>query len=174
MNPLDGGAAWASIERDGAGNRARYPHYPPARAATHAAGYSTERLTNGSAMQIFNHMVEHLTEPSALDLVFHALADPTRRAMLARLAEGERTVGELAAPFAGTMTFAGASKHVKTLEAAGLIRREVKGRQHLCRLDADRLAQATAWLAQYRRFWTDRLDTLEALLRADASQGDRP
>ncbi|WP_425353795.1 ArsR/SmtB family transcription factor [Ancylobacter gelatini] len=109
---------------------------------------------------------------SPLDLVFHALADPTRRDMLRRLSTGERTVGELAEPFA--MSLAGASKHIRTLEAAGLVRREVKGRQHLCRLDAARLAQASEWLRFYERFWTERLNVLDALLREDDSKGDTP
>ena len=104
--------------------------------------------------------------------MFHALADPTRRAMLHSLAGGERTVGELAEPFA--MSLAGASKHVKTLESAGLIRREVKGRQHLCRLDAARLANAAEWLRFYERFWTERLDILDALLREDDTKGETP
>ena len=108
-------------------------------------------------------MVEH--EPAHLDAVFHALSDSTRRAMLRSLSVGERSVGELAAPFA--MTFAGAAKHVKVLETAGLVRREIRGRTHLCRLDPIRLAEAEAWLRYYERFWTTRLDTLETLLRAE-------
>ena len=98
-----------------------------------------------------------------LDQVFHALADPTRRAMLRTLATRERTVSELAAPF--EMTLAAASKHIKTLERAGLVRRTVKGRTHVCRLDADPLAGAHDWMRFYERFWTDRLDGLERELR---------
>lgn len=108
-------------------------------------------------------MVESGTAP--LDAVFHALGDPTRRAMLRRLAAGERTVGELAEPFA--MSLAAASKHVKVLEAAGLIRREVRWRTHICRLDPGPLAAAQDWLGFYERFWTDRLDALDRLLRAE-------
>lgn len=108
-----------------------------------------------------------------LDHIFHALADPTRRAMLQRLAERERTVGELAEPFA--MSLAGASKHIKALEAAGLVRREVRGRQHLCRLEPARLATAHDWLSFYERFWTTRLNALDALLRAeDADTPTKP
>ncbi|MCB4771094.1 metalloregulator ArsR/SmtB family transcription factor [Ancylobacter sp. Lp-2] len=117
-------------------------------------------------------MVEQLPISTPLDLVFHALADPTRRAMLHALSNGERTVGELAEPFANTMSLAGASKHVKALESAGLIRREVKGRQHLCRLDAARLADAAQWLSFYERFWTERLNVLDALLREEDAQSD--
>jgi len=97
-----------------------------------------------------------------LDAVFHALADPTRRQMLRRLATGEQSIGELAAPF--RMSFAGASKHVRTLEHAGLIRREVRGRTHVCRLDPAPLAAAEEWLRFYERFWTERLDALEQAL----------
>lgn len=112
---------------------------------------------------MLNLMVEH--EPSALDAVFHALSDSTRRAMLRTLTESERSISELAAPF--SMSFAGASKHVKVLEHAGLVRRRVAGRTHYCRLEATRLGEAEAWLRYYERFWTSRLDTLEALLRAE-------
>ena len=106
-------------------------------------------------------MVEQ--QSARLDAVFHALADPTRRGMLRSLADGELSIGDLAAPF--RMSFAGASKHVKYLERAGLVRRTVHGRQHLCRLDANRLADADEWLRYYERFWTDRLDALERELR---------
>jgi DNA-binding transcriptional ArsR family regulator len=107
-------------------------------------------------------MVER-TDPS-LDRIFSALADPTRRAMLRRLAGGERTVGELAEPF--DMSFAAAAKHVKVLEQAGLLRRSIEGRSHRCRLDAGPLADADRWLAYYERFWSLRLDDLqEALVR---------
>ena len=98
-----------------------------------------------------------------MDLVFHALADGTRRHMLGELARGERTVGQLAEPFA--MSLAAASKHIKVLEGAGLIRREIRGRSHVCRLDPGPLASAHDWLAIYQRFWSDRLDALEDLLR---------
>jgi DNA-binding transcriptional ArsR family regulator len=107
-----------------------------------------------------------MVEQSAhLDAVFHALSDPTRRAMLGHLAERERSIGELATPF--RMTFAGASKHVRVLERAGLVTRMIRGRTHLCRLQAARLAEADAWLKNYERFWNDRLDTLDAILREE-------
>ena len=106
-------------------------------------------------------MVELQTAP--LDTVFHALGDATRRQMLHQLAAGERTVGELAEPFA--MSLAAASKHIKALEHAGLLRREVRGRTHICRLEAAPLAEAEQWLRHYERFWTGRLDKLEQLLR---------
>lgn len=110
-----------------------------------------------------------------LNAVFHALGDATRRRMLRELAGGERTVGELAQPFA--ISLAAASKHVKALEKAGLIRREVRGRTHLCRLAPGPLAAAHEWLAFYERFWTGRLDELDRLLRAEdaaAAPADAP
>jgi DNA-binding transcriptional ArsR family regulator len=106
-----------------------------------------------------------------LSAVFHALGDATRRQMLRELALGERTVGELAEPFA--ISLAAASKHIKALESAGLIRREVRGRTHLCRLAPGPLASAHEWLGFYERFWTDRLDVLERLLRADDAHQSR-
>jgi DNA-binding transcriptional ArsR family regulator len=118
-------------------------------------------LTFSRRESIFNYMVELQTRP--LDTVFHALGDPTRRQMLHELAGGERTVSELANPFA--MSLAAASKHIKALESAGLIRREVRGRTHVCRLEAGPLAEAEQWLRHYERFWTGRLDKLEQLLR---------
>ena len=107
-----------------------------------------------------------------LDAVFHALGDATRRKMLRDLADGERSVGELAAPF--EMSLAAASKHVKALERAGLVRRRVTGRTHFCRLEAQALAQAHAWIGFYERFWSDRLDILEDLLREDSKDLNNP
>jgi DNA-binding transcriptional ArsR family regulator len=104
-------------------------------------------------------------ERPQLNSVFHALGDSTRRRMLRELAEGERTVGQLAKPFA--ISLAAASKHIKALEKAGLIRREVHGRTHLCRLDPGPLASAQKWLSFYEHFWTDRLEVLEQLLRQE-------
>ena len=98
-----------------------------------------------------------------LDSIFHALGDPTRRRMLRELTGGERTVGQLAEPFA--ISLAAASKHIKVLESAGLIRREVRGRTHMCRLDPGPLASAQEWLNFYERFWTDRLNAVDRLLR---------
>ena len=104
-------------------------------------------------------------EPPQLDTVFRALGDATRRRMLRELASGERTVSQLAEPFA--MSLAAASKHIKALENAGLIQREVRGRTHLCRLAPGPLASAHQWLSCYERFWADRLDVLERLLRTE-------
>ena len=108
-----------------------------------------------------------------LDTVFHALGDATRRQMLRDLSTGQRTVSQLAEPFA--ISLAAASKHIKALENAGLIRREVRGRTHLCRLEPGPLASAHQWLTFYQRFWTGRLDALEQLLRQqDAHQPPTP
>lgn len=101
----------------------------------------------------------------ALDSVFQALSDPTRRAMLGDLAARPRTVGELAAPF--DISLAGASKHIQVLERAGLVRREVQGRVHTCHLDARPLHAGAEWIRHYERFWNRKLDALEMLLRAE-------
>src|SRR5215470_546265 len=114
---------------------------------------------------MFNHMVE------PLDRVFGALSDPTRRAMLRRLAVGERTVSELARPF--DMSFAAAAKHVKVLEEAGLLSRTIEGRSHRCRIEAGPLAQADRWLAYYERFWSLRLDDLERALVSHSRKRSR-
>jgi len=107
-----------------------------------------------------------------MNSVFHALGDATRRKMLRDLASGERTVSELAEPFA--MSLAAASKHIRVLEHAGLIRREVRGRTHICRLDPGPLASAHEWLSFYERFWTSRLDELERLLRSEDAAKSKP
>jgi DNA-binding transcriptional ArsR family regulator len=112
-----------------------------------------------------------MVDNQQLDTIFHALADSTRRAILASLAQGERHIGALAAPFA--MSFEAASKHVRVLERAGLVRRTVSGRTHICRLEPAPLAAADAWLKNYQRFWSDRLDALErALSFPDDERGE--
>lgn len=100
-----------------------------------------------------------------LDATFRALADPTRRGMLASLALGEKSIGELAEPF--TMSFAGVSKHVKVLEDAGLIARRKTGRTHLISIEAKPLEEAERWLRQWEKFWSGHLDRLQALVEAD-------
>jgi len=97
-----------------------------------------------------------------LDATFAALADPTRRAILARLASGEASVSELAAPF--EMSQPAISKHLKVLEGAGLIVRERDAQRRPSRLNADPLAEATQWLADYRRFWKSSFHRLDGLL----------
>ena len=100
-----------------------------------------------------------------LDTVFSALADPTRRGMLASLALGERSIGELGDPF--DISFAGAAKHVKVLENAGLICRRKAGRKQMCSLRPEPLAEAEQWLRQWEKFWTARLDRLEILVQSE-------
>jgi DNA-binding transcriptional ArsR family regulator len=110
-----------------------------------------------------------------LDVVFGALADPTRRAILARLASGDATVGELAAPF--SISQPAVSQHLKVLERAGLISRERQGTARLSHLEAEPLREATAWLVRYREFWQEsfeRLDELLDELRRERREPGRP
>ncbi len=109
---------------------------------------------------IVNQMV--VDRSPRLDLVFHALAHPARRAIIRQLSFGEQNLTELAAPL--KMTFPAATKHVRVLEAARLVRRRVAGRQHLCRLEAAPLKDATLWTEQFRRNWEARFEALDSLL----------
>ena len=101
-----------------------------------------------------------------LNRVYAAIADPTRRAILANLAQGRVNVGELAARF--PISLNGVSKHIKVLERAGLVRREVLGRVHQLQLRAEPLREAEEWFHHYRAFWSARLDALELLLQENA------
>lgn len=134
---------------------------------TSGAKHSTDRLTFIGRPAILNHMVDNAV---AMDGVFHALSSQARRDMLGRLAHGELTVTELSAGLA--MSLAAASKHVQVLERAGLVARRVEGRRHVCRLDPAPLAPAYAWLRFYERFWSGRLDALEAMVAADLAAED--
>jgi len=98
-----------------------------------------------------------------LSVIFGALADPTRRAILARLAEGPATVNEIAEPF--DMTLPAISKHLKVLERAGLISRGREAQWRPCKLEAEPLREATEWMSHYRRFWEGSFDKLDAHLR---------
>ena len=120
------------------------------------------------------HIVNLMVDSSSarLDAVFHALADPTRRTMLRRLARQPRRVGELAAPF--DISLAAASKHIKVLERAGLLRRDVQGRTHVCRLDARAMQAGLEWMRFYEPFWSRRLDALDAVLRAEDRAAGTP
>jgi DNA-binding transcriptional ArsR family regulator len=111
---------------------------------------------------------------ATLDRVFHALAHPARRTILRRLASGERNLTDLAAPL--RMSFPAASKHVRVLERARLVRRRVSGRQHLCRLHAAPLRAAGAWTEQFRAHWEARFQALDALLKEmkPKDSGGRP
>jgi DNA-binding transcriptional ArsR family regulator len=104
-----------------------------------------------------------MTNSERLDATFAALADSTRRAILERLAGGEATVQELSAPFA--ISAPAITKHLKVLEAAGLITRSREGQWRPCQLAAEPLHEAADWVGQYRRFWEENLDNLEAYLR---------
>jgi DNA-binding transcriptional ArsR family regulator len=106
---------------------------------------------------------------SPLDPIFHALADPTRRAILARLSQQAATVGELSRPF--EMSMAAVSKHLGILERADLITRETRGRERICTLKPQALAAAYAWLRCYEHFWTERLNALDDLRNEQRSQG---
>ena len=100
-----------------------------------------------------------------LDSVFHALSDRTRRSILRDVANGEKTAGEVARPYA--LTLAAVSKHLKVLEEAELIARERRGSFHLVRLNAERLRDAEEWIAYYERFWTTRLDAMAEFLEGE-------
>ena len=100
--------------------------------------------------------------PQALDAVFAALADPTRRAILSRLATGEAAVNELAAPF--EMSQPAVSKHLKVLERAGLIERDIDKQRRPARLKAEPMAAAVSWLEEFKEFWSSSLDQLDGLL----------
>jgi DNA-binding transcriptional ArsR family regulator len=108
------------------------------------------------------------TDP--LSMTFSALADPTRRAIIARLASGEATVSELAAPF--DMSFPAVSKHLKVLERAGLVEQGREAQFRPRKLRPDPLRDLAGWLEEYRRYWDDRLDNLDAYLKQIQSKGD--
>ena len=109
-----------------------------------------------------------VTSPDALDRVFAALADPTRRAILDRLAGGEVTVGELAEPFA--MSRPAISKHLDVLERAGLVHRIPDGRVNRCRLDGQPMRDAVEWMERYRAYWDDQLDRLARFLEPETDR----
>jgi DNA-binding transcriptional ArsR family regulator len=108
----------------------------------------------------------------SLDRVFHALAHPARRAMLRRLADGESNLSQLAAPL--RMSFPAASKHVRVLERARLVRRRVVGRTHLCRIEDKPLVDASDWIENYRRVLEENLQRLDALLKELQAETKRP
>lgn len=105
--------------------------------------------------------------PDALSATFAALSDPTRRAILARLAAGEATVNELAAPF--EISLPAVSRHLKVLEKARLITREREAQRRRCRLAAEPLKEAAEWMERYRAFWDARFDALEKFLARDSA-----
>ena len=109
---------------------------------------------------ILNHMV--LDRSPTLDRVFHALAHPARRAILRQLSDSEQNLSELSAPL--KMSFPAASKHVRVLERARLVRRRISGRSHLCRLNASPLKEVADWTEGYRRSWEKAFGALDELL----------
>ena len=108
-------------------------------------------------------MVDYPSEQ--LDRVFHALADPTRRALLRSLVDRDQSISELARPF--DISLEAVSKHVKVLERAGLVRRTVEGRTHICRLDAEPMHGGLEWIRHYEQYWNRKLDALEDLLHSE-------
>jgi DNA-binding transcriptional ArsR family regulator len=111
-------------------------------------------------------MVERYRDP--LSRILAAVADPTRRAIVQRLAHGPATISEIAKPF--PVSFNAVSKHMIVLERAGLIKREMKGRERVCRLRPRGLRRANSWLEQYRQFWERRLVALEQYVAAKAKE----
>ncbi|MDA0768656.1 MAG: metalloregulator ArsR/SmtB family transcription factor [Chloroflexi bacterium] len=109
---------------------------------------------------------DQIAPEEELNLVFSALSDPTRRAILERLSRGEASVGELAEPF--EMSLPAISKHLGVLEKAGLLSRERDGRFFRCLLHAEAMRDAARWMERYRRFWANQFDALEVYLSEDA------
>lgn len=122
-------------------------------------------LTGAARLPILNQVVN-----CSLDTTFAALADPTRRAILARLSRGETTVSELAEPFA--MSLPAVLKHLGALEAAGLLKAQKDGRVRRCQLRAAPLGQASEWIETYRLFWEERFDAIERYLRETGGRED--
>jgi len=121
----------------------------------------------GLEVNILNHMVEY-----DLNQVFQALSDPTRRAILDRLTKGKATVSHLSRPF--SLSLAAVSKHLGVLERAGLVTREARGRERVCRINPAALEDARDWLRFHERFWTDRLDALEAQVGTKSGGSGEP
>lgn len=116
-----------------------------------------------------NQMVKN--QERSLDLTFSALSDSTRRRILRSLAEGERTVGELARPF--RISLPAVSRHLRVLERAGLLVQTRRGRERFCRVVPRRLEEANGWIESYRKFWTARLDALDAFLKQQAPDEEK-
>ena len=125
----------------------------------------------GSTNRFISQVVESMTTADPISGIFAALADPTRRAIVARLATGEATVNELAAPFPISMQ--AISKHLNVLERAGLIARTREAQWRRCRLEPGPLRDLASWVGQYQRHWEERYDTLDAYL-SDLRQKEKP
>ncbi|WP_434362334.1 metalloregulator ArsR/SmtB family transcription factor [Parasalinivibrio latis] len=107
-------------------------------------------------------------EKQNLDRIFSALSDPTRRAMVHRLMQGQATVRELSVPF--NISKPAITKHLKVLERAGLMERTVVGREHWCTLNAEPLSEVSRWLAFYKSYWNQRLDELDSFITTDSKE----
>ncbi len=130
-------------------------------------------LTSHVNPSIFNHMVEYTfnEQEANLDRVFHALADSTRRSMLNRLKEDEYRVTELASLYKVSLN--AISKHLKVLENAQLIDRNIQGRVHLCKTNSDKLKDIELWMTPYKKFWKSSLDNLEKYLVSKKNKGEQ-
>lgn len=124
----------------------------------HDPGLDVPRRKPYLTQRLFNQTVKSMTAPDPLSATFSALSDPTRRAILARLAQGDATVGQLSAPF--DMSMPAISKHLKVLERAGLIRRGRDAQWRPCQLSATPLRDAASYLATYEHFWNESFDRL--------------
>ena len=111
-------------------------------------------------------------QSTPVERIFHALGDATRMAVIERLSRGPASVSELAEPF--SMALPSFTQHLGVLEGAGLIRREIRGRTHVCHLEPGPLASAHAWLGHYENFWNHHLDVLGHLLREEDLRSSRP
>src|SRR3989442_5406131 len=140
--------------------RCQGSHPGSASISTSISGATTTCLTRRVGRPTLNHMVKY--EGNALDATFAALADPTRRAILARLAGREASVSELARPFA--ISLPGVHKHLRVLERAGLVAHAKHGRVRRCRLVARPMKEAARWIERYRRYWEAEVDALAAYL----------
>jgi DNA-binding transcriptional ArsR family regulator len=127
-------------------------------------------LLNVVALVTFDNVVERST--ATLDLTYGALADPTRRTILLRLREAEARVTDVARPL--PISLAAVSRHIGVLENAGLVRREIRGRDHYLRAEPERLAEAERWIAEYTAFWNRRADALVAHLEASQANREEP
>lgn len=125
-------------------------------------------MTKEQVAQILNHMVKYL---DGLDSTFGALADPTRRAILASLMLGQASITELAKPH--RMSLPAVMKHIRVLKGAGLVSEEKTGRTRRCRLAAEPLKNAEDWIAQYRKFWEGAFDSLERFLGQPEEKSER-
>ena len=127
-------------------------------------------LTRTRRGPILNHMVNY--SGAVLDSTFAALSDATRRGILARLALGETSISELAAPY--EMSLPAVSKHLRVLEGAGLVKRHKDGRVHRCRLVAEPMKDAAAWIEHYRQFWESQFDSLARYLEESQKEEGSP